>query len=287
MEINEIRYFLAVAKLENMHRASEEIGISASSLSKAISKLEDELKVKLFRREGRNIRLTQYGRYLKQKGHELLTLENSIKAGIIGSDTSFRVVIAGSEILLSHFGVNTAKKIRESNPNASIEFEVFEKAELITRVRDGEVDLGLTTYDLPKELDQKNLSSINFSTYISERHPLFPEFKKKKRLHIDTILKYPFVVPQKNILGKISKSDSSDGWRDDKFPRSIKFSSASLKTIETLVHQGEAIAYLPEYFGSESGFDKLEIDGCPYHCKQKVAIFTKNKRRSGWLNTIF
>ena len=50
MEINEIRYFLAVAKLENMHQASEIGGVSPGTLSKAIAKLENELKTKLFKR---------------------------------------------------------------------------------------------------------------------------------------------------------------------------------------------------------------------------------------------
>ncbi|MEZ4742940.1 MAG: LysR family transcriptional regulator [Bdellovibrionota bacterium] len=287
MEINEIKYFLAVAKFENIHRASEDIGISTGSLSKAIKKLEDELSVKLFRREGRNIRLTEYGRFLKHKGYELLTLENSIRSEIVGSDNGFKIVIAGSEILISHFGVEIASNIKNRYPNVAIQFEVLEGSELISRVRDGEVDLGLTTYNLPKYFDQKIINSIEFNTYISRKHVLFPKFKKSSSLPIETVLQYPFVVPQKNIFGKISKSDSNDGWRDDMLPRQIMYTSASLKTIEALVLHGDAIAYLPEYFGVKSGFEKLKVDGCPYHCSQKVKLFTKNKQRSGWLNSVF
>jgi DNA-binding transcriptional LysR family regulator len=287
MEINEIRYFLAVAKVENMHRASEEIGISPSSLSKAIAKLEGELSVKLFRREGRNIRLTEYGRYLKKKGNELLTLENSIRSEIVGEDNSFRYSIAGSEVLLSYFGVEVAKKIKEAYPQVSVNLEAVERNDLITRVRDGEIDLGLTTYQVSDEFDKKILASIEFSTFISKEHPLFKIYKKNKSIHVDDLLKHPFVVPKNNILGKISKSDSTDGWRDDKFPRLISFTSGSLKTMESLVERGEAIAYLPEYFGSESGLEKIAIVGCPYYCKQKVTLFTKNKSRSGWLNSLF
>ncbi len=287
MEINEIRYFLAVAKQENMHRASEEIGVSTSSLSKAIRKLEDELQVKLFRREGRNIRLTEHGRFLKQKGNELLNFEGSIREGIIGKDNRFRVRIAGSEILLSHFGLEISDKLLSTYPKVSMEFEDIERAELVSRVRDGEVDLGITTYHLPEEFDRKTIATINFSTYISRKHPVYSRYKKAQSIHVDELLQHGFVVPKNNILGKISRSDSTDGWRDDKFPRKIKYTSSSLKTLENLVRSGRAVAYLPEYHGDSSGFEKLNIEGCPYHCKQKVVLFTKNKLRSGWLNTLF
>ncbi|MBT4792708.1 MAG: LysR family transcriptional regulator, partial [Halobacteriovoraceae bacterium] len=82
MEMNEIRYFTAVAETQNIHRASENIGISPSSLSKAISKLEEELKVKLFSRLGRNIILTTEGIYLKEKAHQILNIETQTKLEI-------------------------------------------------------------------------------------------------------------------------------------------------------------------------------------------------------------
>ncbi len=39
MEIFELRYFLAVAQIENVNKAAESIGVSSGSLSKAISRL--------------------------------------------------------------------------------------------------------------------------------------------------------------------------------------------------------------------------------------------------------
>jgi DNA-binding transcriptional LysR family regulator len=286
MEMNEIRYFLAVAKTENMNKASQEIGVSAGSLSKAISRLEDELQVKLFSRIGRNIQLTDYGRFLKKKGHALLDFEESIKTEILGKDSSFQVVIGGSEILLSSFGVQFAKELKKMYPLISFQFEVVKRRELKARVRDGEIDLGITTYDIPKEWDQKILSSISFFAFISKKHSLFKQVKKGS-VSIDEVLKHAFVVPREDILGKISKSDSVDGWRDDKLPRKIIYSSTSLKTIESLVLEGEAIAYLPDFYGNQSDLIKLKIIGCPYYCKQKVRLFTKDKSRSGWINQLF
>jgi DNA-binding transcriptional LysR family regulator len=286
MEMNEIRYFLAVAKTQNIHKASEEVGISPGSLSKAITKLESELQVKLFSRVGRNIKLTEHGRFLKSKGHELINFEESIKTEITGKDSSFNVVIGASEILLSSFGVDLAKDITQIFPMASFQFDVVATNDLKAKVRDGEIDIGITTYDIPKELDQKIISSISFNTFISAKHELY-KFAKKGAVDINKVLQHGFVIPQNDILGRISKSDSNDGWRDDKFPRKISYCSASLKTIESLVFAGEAIAYLPDFYGEKSDMFKLEISGCPYYCNQKVRLFTKDKKRSGWINHIF
>lgn len=67
MELAKLRYFYAVAKLGHVTRAAEEIHIAQPALTKAIKQLEEELGVPLFYKKGRNIRLTQYGEYLKNK----------------------------------------------------------------------------------------------------------------------------------------------------------------------------------------------------------------------------
>ena len=61
MEWQQLEYFAAVAKLEHMTRAAEVLAISQPALSRSISKLEDELGVRLFDRQGRSIMLNRYG----------------------------------------------------------------------------------------------------------------------------------------------------------------------------------------------------------------------------------
>jgi DNA-binding transcriptional LysR family regulator len=53
-----LRYFLEVARPENIHRASERLKISPGSISKAVARLEEQLSEKLFNRIGRHIKLT-------------------------------------------------------------------------------------------------------------------------------------------------------------------------------------------------------------------------------------
>jgi len=67
MNYNYLRYFSILAQLEHYTLAAARLEISQPSLSSAIRSLEKELGVKLFEKVGRNIRLTEQGRYFKKK----------------------------------------------------------------------------------------------------------------------------------------------------------------------------------------------------------------------------
>ena len=57
-----LNYFLTTARHLNFSEAADELYISYSALSKAMTRLETQLNVKLFEKNGRNIKLTKYGK---------------------------------------------------------------------------------------------------------------------------------------------------------------------------------------------------------------------------------
>lgn len=61
MEMQQVRYFLAVAKTLNFTRAAEQCNVTQPALTRAIKQLEDELGGELIRREGRLSHLTDLG----------------------------------------------------------------------------------------------------------------------------------------------------------------------------------------------------------------------------------
>jgi len=288
MEIFELRYFLGVARFENIHRASEKLNVSPGSLSKAIGRLEDELSVKLFHREGRNIKLTDQGRLLQRRGSEIVQLEESAKIELAGLQGTIQIVISGPEILLSHMGLTYVQNIKKKYPLANFEFHSTDDESAIEQVIRGESHLAIVTSDIPtqKNLTSKLLDEAKFQTYVGPGHALYKSAKLKKTILVEEALKHAFVSPSNPLLGKVGLKQSLDGWRDDQFPRKVEYLTSSLKLLEELLLSGKAIAYLPDYFCKSKNVELLKISGCPYSCTQKVKLVSRNSKDLGWLNQI-
>jgi DNA-binding transcriptional LysR family regulator len=80
MEMLHLKYFMIVARYEHITHAAEELHISQPSLSKVIARLEEELGVMLFDRQGRNIHINSYGKaFLKRVERMFLELEDGKK----------------------------------------------------------------------------------------------------------------------------------------------------------------------------------------------------------------
>lgn len=95
MEIRTLRYFLAVAREENMTRAAEILHVTQPTLSKALKSLEDELGRKLFIRHSFSIRLTEEGVLLRNRAEDLINMADKIEKEFISLDD-----ISGGELYL-------------------------------------------------------------------------------------------------------------------------------------------------------------------------------------------
>lgn len=67
MELAQLQYFLEVANSEHITKSAEKLHIAQPALSQSIRRLEEELGVPLFAKNGRNITITRYGKYLQEK----------------------------------------------------------------------------------------------------------------------------------------------------------------------------------------------------------------------------
>lgn len=74
MEIRVLRYFLEIAREENMSRAAQTLHVSQPTLSKQMKDLEQELGKKLFRRGSASVRLTDEGMLLRKRAEDILDM---------------------------------------------------------------------------------------------------------------------------------------------------------------------------------------------------------------------
>ena len=74
MEIRILRYFMEIAREENMTRAAQRLHISQPSLSKEIKKLEEKLGHSLFVRTNKSMHLTDEGMLLRKRAEDILAM---------------------------------------------------------------------------------------------------------------------------------------------------------------------------------------------------------------------
>ena len=104
LEIRNLRYFLAVAREENMTRAAETLHVTQPTLSKTMKALEDELGKKLFVRHSFSISLTEEGELLRNRAEDLVTMADKIEKEFLSLDE-----LTGGEL---YFGLAESYQIR-------------------------------------------------------------------------------------------------------------------------------------------------------------------------------
>ena len=95
MDIRTLRYFLAVAREENMTRAAELLHVAQPTLSRAMRALEEELGKKLFTRHSFSISLTEEGVLLRSRAEDLVTMADKIEREFLSLDD-----VTGGELYL-------------------------------------------------------------------------------------------------------------------------------------------------------------------------------------------
>ena len=176
MEMHQVRYFLAVARLLNFTRAADDCNVTQPSLTRAIKQLEAELGGDLFRRERPAAQLTELG----QRMHPLLkqcyeaavgarSLASSFKSGDIGA---LRIALTHSidlALLIPHLDAITRQFNR-------LEFKFLRgnSREVGEMLKTGQAELGIAA-ELEGDWDRLDvwpLFTESFHLIVNRRHRL-------------------------------------------------------------------------------------------------------------------
>ncbi len=93
LNFQHLYYFWVVAREGGISHASDALDLSPSTISAQVSQLERALKVRLFHRVGRNIRLTDVGHVAFRYAAEIFTLGNEMTHAIQGWHTEGPVLL--------------------------------------------------------------------------------------------------------------------------------------------------------------------------------------------------
>lgn len=176
MEIQQIRAFLAVADELHFGRAAQKLHMAQPPLSRAIQRLEHELKAPLFVRNTRSVRLTAEGEALVAPARDILAAcrRSALAVASVGKGETGRVRVAFAGVS-SHVMVGKlAKRVRETHPG--IEFQLSSSnfaLPAMDRVMRGAMEIGLGRWNfIPEALESRTVANERLVVALHEGHRL-------------------------------------------------------------------------------------------------------------------
>lgn len=175
MNLEQIRYFLAVADTGLVHRAASQIGVSQPALTKSLQRLEVELDVPLFERHAQGMRLTVYGKVFVEDARSLLALydESLRRLGEMHAAAAARVeagATPATEPLMDRAFVTVLRR----RPALRLHLRVEMSDQLIASLEAGRIDFALVP--IPAEISGNLTAETLFeeSSWIvcRKEHPL-------------------------------------------------------------------------------------------------------------------
>lgn len=186
MTLTELRYIVTLAQEEHFGRAADRCHVSQPTLSIAVKKLEEELKVAIFERSKTRVYATPLGEKIIEQAHRVLDQASGIKdiasAGKDQLSSPLRVgaIFTIGPYLFPHF----IPKLQQLAPNMPLYVEESFTAILRRRLRQGELDVIIVSLPFTEaDVVTQNLYEEPFVVMMAEDHALAKErFIKPEQL---------------------------------------------------------------------------------------------------------
>ncbi len=178
MNLQQLEYFRTIAQTENFTSAANLLSVSQPALSKAISKLEEELEVPLFEKSGRNIKLTRFGKmFLTHTNAALLEINKGIKElKEITNPNTGSISISSTSSIGTYFMPFIISDFLNKNPNTKFQFNHESVQNIIWDLKSGKIDLGfyecIENINIPYEIESIPIRKEEYVLIVPKNHHL-------------------------------------------------------------------------------------------------------------------
>ena len=241
MELDQLRYAVAVAETGNFTRAAERSHITQPSLSQQILNLEREVGHKLFHRLGRKAVLTEAGAtFLERARRILFEVENAAKELSDHPSLDRRITVGAVPTIMPYLIAPAIAKCREQHPNLVIHASEDFRSNLVRGIVEGELDLAVVTMPVKDpRLSIEPLLTEQLLLVVGKRHP----FASRAEINIDDLAEETFVT-----MGDSSTlaMQIREFFGDHNFVPKVGYRCAQVPTLKLFVAMGLGISILPE-----------------------------------------
>jgi len=175
MTLQQLKYVVALDSYRSFSVAAEHCLVSQPTLTMQLKKLENEMGFSIFNRKKSPLRPTQMGALIVEKARQVLREVEQMQALVRGEQESVEggvrlgVIPTVGPYLLPLF----VGDFIEHNPKTRLLVEEMKSSEIISKLRDGKIDVGL----LVTPLDEADLREVPlyyepFHLFVSPGHPL-------------------------------------------------------------------------------------------------------------------
>jgi DNA-binding transcriptional LysR family regulator len=186
----DIRFFLAVARIGTVSGAARSLKVDHATVSRRLSALENEIKVRLVERQPRACRLTPIGQRVFEAAQHMedgaYAVERLLDAS--RSPLSGKVTLSAPPVLVANFLVKHLTDFRRANPGIQLSVSCEARQVSLSR-READVVLRLTR---PEELTSvvRKLGRVAFGLYASKDYP-----------HLDDPAAWEFIAYDAGFVG--------------------------------------------------------------------------------------
>lgn len=270
MELQQLRYVVAIAETNSFTRAAQQCLVVQSALSHQVARLERELGARLFERTSRRVRLTPAGTAFLPAARQCLAAAEraAAEAAAAVGEVRGRLAVGLIPTVAAVDLPAALREFRQTYPHVRISLRVGASEHLVEQVRQGSLDvafLGLPTSTEPQGVTVHELARDRLVAVIAPDHPLAGETSTS----LAHLAGEPFVdLP----AGTAGRAQSDEAFTAAGLTRDVAFEVSTIDHLMTrLVGEGLGIALLPAAWAPRlPGLATVEVIDAPMRVEYVV-----------------
>jgi LysR family hydrogen peroxide-inducible transcriptional activator len=286
MNLKDLKYLVALADTGHFGRAAERTFVSQPTLSAQLKKLEEYLGVKLVERHPKNVQLTDVGkqvvaraRRMLNEGDEIIALARNNTDPLAGKLKVALIPTVGPYLL-----PRVMQKIRKALPNLGLMLYERQTEDLLKRLRDGELDLGIVALPVELEgLEARALYQEDFTVALPNSSPL----AQKSSIKVADLKGQTLLLLED---GHCLRDQALEVCNRVDIREAEDFRASSLETLRHMVVAGLGVTLMPELavespFGSQRGLTIRQF-AKPAPSRTVGAVWRKSSTRAAAIGAV-
>jgi LysR family transcriptional regulator, carnitine catabolism transcriptional activator len=255
LTLKQVRAFVAVADCGSFTGAANRLHLTQSAVSVLVNELEQVFGLRLFDRTTRMTQLTEAGVEFRPVAEKVLTeLAAAVSSSRdLAAQKRGRVAVAATPLMSSLLLPGAVARYAELRPGVRIELHDTLAGQIQPRVRDGQVDFGIGTFDTSaRELVAEPLMTDTLVLVCPDGHPL----TSRRQVPWRELAGHSFIaLTRDNSVGRlINGTLAAAGVHLEP-----AYEVAYLWTVVGMVNAGLGVAVLPSYASAVTQMYRVQL----------------------------